>query len=169
MQVGTNIGYNSARETRHHKSSRAESVLFHQPRARMSAKHISLIKPDDWHVHLRDGEALTTTVAHTAKNFARAIVMPNLAEPVTTIAAANQYRQRILAAVPEELDFQPLMTLYLTDATPVTEITLVQESESVKALKYYPAGATTNSANGVTSIDMVMAVLEAMAEKMCPY
>lgn len=130
----------------------------------MSVEEISLIKPDDWHVHLRDGEALKTTVAHSARNFARAIVMPNLADPVTTVEAAEQYRGRILAALPDGMEFEPLMTLYLTDSTPVSEISKVHQSSSVHALKYYPAGATTNSENGVTAIDRVMEVLETMAE-----
>jgi len=125
---------------------------------------ITLLQPDDWHVHLRDGETLQHTVAATARSFARAIVMPNLKPPVVDTAAAIAYRDRILAALPAGMHFEPLMTLYLTDATKVEEIARAKHSGVVHALKYYPAGATTNSENGVTSIDKVYPVLEAMAE-----
>lgn len=125
---------------------------------------ITLIQPDDWHVHLRDGDALTGTVAATAKQFARAIVMPNLKPPVTTLETASAYRERILAAVPRGVSFEPLMTLYLTDTTPVDLIAQARESGFIKGAKYYPAGATTNSDNGVTSIEKIFPVLEAMAE-----
>jgi len=125
---------------------------------------ITLLQPDDWHVHLRDGEALQLTVPATARSFARAIVMPNLKPPVVDTAAAIAYRERILAALPHGMHFEPLMTLYLTDATKVEEIARAKSSGMVKALKYYPAGATTNSENGVTSIDKVYPILEAMAE-----
>lgn len=124
----------------------------------------SLIQPDDWHVHLRDGDALAGTVAATAKQFARAIVMPNLKPPVTDMASASAYRDRIVAAIPTGIDFEPLMTLYLTDSTPVALIEQARESGFIKAAKYYPAGATTNSDNGVTSIDKIYPVLEKMAE-----
>ena len=130
----------------------------------MSVDQISLIKPDDWHVHLRDGDALATTVPHTARTFGRAIVMPNLEQPVVSVELAEQYRQRIVAAIPEGNEFEPLMTLYLTDAMAPAEVERIAASESVHAVKYYPAGATTNSDNGVTAIDKVMAVLEKMAE-----
>lgn len=123
---------------------------------------LDLIRPDDWHVHLRDGTALASTVAATARAFARAIVMPNLKPPVTDVAAASRYRQRILAALPAGSRFEPLMTLYLTDQTPVAEIARARASGFVHACKYYPAGATTNSAAGVTAIDHVFPVLEAM-------
>lgn len=125
---------------------------------------ITLLQPDDWHVHLRDGESLHHTVAATARSFARAIVMPNLKPPVVDTASALAYRERILAALPAGMPFEPLMTLYLTDATKVAEIARAAASGVVKALKYYPAGATTNSENGVTSIDKVYPILEAMAD-----
>lgn len=130
----------------------------------MSVDQISLIKPDDWHVHLRDGDALATTVPHTARTFGRAIVMPNLEQPVVSVELAEQYRQRIVAAIPEGNEFEPLMTLYLTDAMAPAEIERIATSDSVHAVKYYPAGATTNSDNGVTALDKVLAVLEKMAE-----
>lgn len=134
----------------------------------MSLDQISLIKPDDWHLHLRDGEALKTTVPHTARTFSRAIVMPNLVPPVTTVAAAQAYRDRIMAAVPQGNSFQPLMTLYLTDTLEPAEIDLIAQSDAVVAVKYYPAGATTNSENGVTDIKNVMPTLERMAAKNVP-
>lgn len=130
----------------------------------MSQDSISIRKPDDWHLHLRDGDALYTTVAHTARCFARAIVMPNLLPPVTTVAAALAYRERILNALPHSLTFDPLMTLYLTDQLSVSEVELAAAAAEVKAIKYYPAGATTNSENGVTNIENVYPALEKMAE-----
>ena len=123
---------------------------------------ISLIRPDDWHLHLRDGEALSAVVPHTARRFARALVMPNLRPPVTTTELALAYRSRILAAVPAGVDFEPLMTLYLTDITPPDEIDRAKASGAVIAVKLYPAGATTNSDAGVTAIDRVYPVLERM-------
>jgi len=131
-------------------------------------KQISLLQPDDWHLHLRDGDALHHTVAATARQFARAIVMPNLKPPVTTTAAALAYRERILAARPAGSDFEPLMTLYLTDGMTAAEIGKAKASGLVHAVKYYPAGATTNSDNGVTGIDKVYPVLEAMVEADMP-
>ncbi|MGN6827894.1 dihydroorotase [Paucibacter sp. M5-1] len=122
---------------------------------------LSLIRPDDWHVHLRDEAAMQSVVPHTARQFARAIVMPNLRPPITTAAQAQAYRQRILAAVPEGLKFEPLMTLYLTDLTPVDEIKRAKDA-GVVALKLYPAGATTNSDAGVTDIKKTYKTLEAM-------
>ncbi len=113
---------------------------------------ITITRPDDWHLHLRDGEALASVLPHTARQFARAIVMPNLRPPVTTTAAAADYRTRILAALPEGVDFEPLMTLYLTDNTPADEIRRAAGSGLVKAVKLYPAGATTNSDAGVTDL-----------------
>jgi dihydroorotase len=127
-------------------------------------KQITLLQPDDWHVHLRDGDVLPYTVAATARYFGRAIVMPNLKPPVVDTARARAYRERILANIPSGLIFDPLMTLYLTDATQVEEVIKAKASGFVHALKYYPAGATTNSENGVTDIDKVSAVLETMAE-----
>jgi dihydroorotase len=113
---------------------------------------ITLTRPDDWHLHLRDDEALSAVVGHTAAQMGRAIIMPNLKPPITTTAQAIAYRQRILAALPEGSAFEPLMTLYLTDTTPPEEIERAAESGVVKAVKLYPAGATTNSASGVTDI-----------------
>ena len=124
---------------------------------------VTLIKPDDWHLHLRDGEALKSVLADSARRFARAIVMPNLRPPVTTVAAAAAYRDRIVAALPAGSDFEPLMTLYLTDNTPPAEIHRAQASGIVSAVKYYPAGATTNSDSGVTDIRKCIDALEAMA------
>jgi dihydroorotase len=122
---------------------------------------ISLRRPDDWHLHLRDGAALAAVLPATARQFARAIVMPNLRPPVTTAAAAVAYRGRILDALPAGLDFNPLMTLYLTDTTPPQEIRRAREA-GVVALKLYPAGATTHSDAGVTDIRKTHATLEAM-------
>ncbi|MEO5572990.1 MAG: dihydroorotase, partial [Gammaproteobacteria bacterium] len=106
----------------------------------------TLTQPDDWHLHLRDGAALRAVVAHSAAQFARAIVMPNLKPPITTTELALAYRSRILAALPEGTKFNPLMTLYLTDNTLPAEIVRAKTSSHVLAAKYYPAGATTNSA-----------------------
>ena len=125
---------------------------------------ITFRRPDDWHLHLRDGAALAAVLPATARQFARAIVMPNLRPPVSTAAAALAYRKRILAALPEDgvgSDFQPLMTLYLTDNTPPEEIRRARDA-GVVALKLYPAGATTNSDAGVTDIHKTYATLEAM-------
>lgn len=123
---------------------------------------ITLTQPDDWHLHLRDGEALACVVPHTARQFARAIVMPNLRPPVTTVAAAEEYRRRILAAVPDGMDFTPLMTLYLTDKTAADEIRRAADSDLVHAVKLYPAGATTNADAGVTDLARCDAALAAM-------
>ena len=125
---------------------------------------ITLTQPDDWHLHVRDGEALAAVLPATARQFGRAIIMPNLAPPVTTTEQALAYRERILAARPAGSDFEPLMTLYLTDATPASEIEKAKASGLVHALKLYPAGATTNSASGVTDIRKVDETLAAMAE-----
>ena len=125
---------------------------------------LTLRRPDDWHLHLRDGVALAAVLPATARQFARAIVMPNLRPPVTTAAAALAYRERILAALPKDglgSDFQPLMTLYLTDNTPPDEIRRARDA-GVVALKLYPAGATTNSDAGVTDFQKTYATLEAM-------
>ncbi|MBS1140949.1 MAG: dihydroorotase [Proteobacteria bacterium] len=113
---------------------------------------ITITRPDDWHLHLRDGEALASVLAHTARQFGRAIVMPNLKPPVTTVEQAAAYRDRIIAALPAGASFEPLMTLYLTDNTPASEITKAAASGFVKAVKLYPAGATTNSDAGLTDI-----------------
>ncbi len=122
---------------------------------------LSLTRPDDWHLHLRDGAAMQSVLPYTARQFGRAIVMPNLRPPITTAAQAAAYRERILAALPEGSDFQPLMTLYLTDNTPVDEIKRAKDAGAV-ALKLYPAGATTNSDAGVTDIRKTYKTLEAM-------
>ncbi len=129
---------------------------------------LALTRPDDWHLHLRDGEVLAHTVAHSARRFARAIVMPNLRPPVVNTEQAREYRDRILAAVPEGQRFEPLMTLYLTDNTPVEEIRKARASGFVHAVKYYPAGATTNSDSGVTDLRRTYRVLEAMAREGLP-
>jgi dihydroorotase len=123
---------------------------------------ITLIKPDDWHLHVRDGEALAAVVPHTAERFGRAIIMPNLRPPVTTAAQAVAYRDRIIAAVPPGLSFDPLMTLYLTDNMAPDEIDRAIDSDVVYAAKLYPAGATTNSDAGVTAIERIYGVLERM-------
>ncbi|MEO8810342.1 MAG: dihydroorotase, partial [Rhodanobacter sp.] len=128
----------------------------------MNAAHLDICRPDDWHVHLRDGAALASVVADTADRFARAIVMPNLKPPVTTVAHAEDYRRRILACLPPDTRFNPLMTLYLTESTPVEEIERAKASGTVFAVKYYPAGATTNSQDGVRDLARVDNVLEAM-------
>ncbi|ASM77485.1 Dihydroorotase [Vitreoscilla filiformis] len=122
---------------------------------------LTLLRPDDWHLHVRDGAAMATVVPHTARQFGRAIIMPNLRPPVTTTEQALAYRDRILASVPAGLSFTPLMTLYLTDNTPASEIERAQAA-GVVALKLYPAGATTNSDAGVTDIRKTYATLEAM-------
>ena len=127
-----------------------------------------LRQPDDWHIHLRDDDALKITVPHAAQQFARAIVMPNLRPPVTTVDAAAAYRERILAARPAGSDFEPLMTLYLTDTTSPEEITKAKASGFVKAVKLYPAGATTNSDAGVTAIEKTYPALAEMAAQGIP-
>jgi dihydroorotase len=127
-----------------------------------------LTRPDDWHLHLRDGDAMRAVLAHTARAFARAIVMPNLKPPVTNMAGAHAYRDRILAALPEGSRFEPLMTLYLTDRTSAADIEAAKASGFVHAVKYYPAGATTNSESGVTALERAFPALEAMAEHDVP-
>jgi dihydroorotase len=122
---------------------------------------LTITRPDDWHLHVRDGAALRTVVPHTAAQFGRAIIMPNLKPPVTTAAQAVAYRDRIRAAVPEGTSFEPLMTLYLTDNLPADEIARAKDA-GVVALKLYPAGATTNSDAGVTDIRKTYKTLEAM-------
>jgi dihydroorotase len=125
------------------------------------AQTLTLARPDDWHLHLRDGAALKAVLPFTARQFARAIVMPNLRPPVTTTAAALAYRERILAALPAGAAFEPLMTLYLTDDTAPEEI-LRAQADGIVALKLYPAGATTHSDAGVTDLRRTRAALEAM-------
>ena len=129
---------------------------------------LTLRRPDDWHVHLRDGDLMKSVVGDTARQFARAIVMPNLKPPVVSVEQAGSYRSRVLAALPSGSAFEPLMTLYLTDNTPPDEIAKAKASGFVKAVKYYPAGATTNSDSGVTDIRRCDAVLEAMAASGIP-
>jgi dihydroorotase len=125
---------------------------------------LTLIRPDDWHLHLRDGAALAAVLPDTARQMGRAIIMPNLKPPVTTVEAAAAYRERILAALPAGSRFEPLMTLYLTDNTSAEEVRKARASGFVHGIKLYPAGATTNSDFGVSSIDKAMPALEAMAD-----
>jgi dihydroorotase len=125
---------------------------------------ISITRPDDWHLHLRDGPAMASVLADTARRFARAIVMPNLQPPVTTTQQALHYRDRILGKLPAGSDFDPLMTLYLTDNTPAEEIARAKLSGRVHAVKLYPAGATTHSNAGVTRISRCFAALEKMEQ-----
>lgn len=125
---------------------------------------LTLVRPDDWHLHLRDGELLRDVLPHTAARFARAIVMPNLKPPVTSVKLALEYRERILAAVPRGTDFTPLLTLYLTENTKPDEIRRAKAEGHIHAVKYYPAGATTNADSGVTDIRRCDRVLETMAD-----
>jgi len=131
-------------------------------------KTLTITRPDDWHIHLRDNAALKTTVKHCARQFARAIVMPNLVPPVTTTALALEYRQRIMSAIPQGQSFNPLMTLYLTDSTSADEIRRASENEHIAAVKLYPAGATTHSNGGVTDLQKVYTVLEVMEKHQLP-
>lgn len=136
----------------------AYNLIHHAPMHR-----IILTQPDDWHLHLRDGANMASIVAASAHSFARAIVMPNLKPPITTVKQALAYRQRIIAALRQsEKVFDPLMTLYLTDNTPAAEIAKANDSTHLVAVKYYPVGATTNSDSGVTDLRRVWGVLEAM-------
>src|SRR6185503_19801543 len=132
------------------------------------ARSIVLTRPDDWHLHLRDGEHMRAVLPDTARRFARAIVMPNLRPAVTTTQAALDYRARIMAALPPGPSFEPLMTLYLTDNTPPEEIARAKASGKVHAVKYYPAGATTNSDSGVTAIGHCLLTPEAMEKHGMP-
>lgn len=125
---------------------------------------LTITRPDDWHLHLRDGAAMASVLPHSARQFARAIVMPNLKPPVTTAADAAAYRERILAALPHGLSFEPLMTLYLTDNTEPDEIRRAKDTGFIHAVKLYPAGATTNSAAGVTDLKKCYKTLEVMQE-----
>jgi dihydroorotase len=129
---------------------------------------LTITRPDDWHLHLRDGPEMASVLPHAQRIFARAIVMPNLRTPVTTTALAAAYRERILGALPKRSRFEPLMTLYLTDNTGAEEIARAKRSGIVHGVKYYPAGATTNSDSGVTSIGRVYPALEAMQEHDLP-
>ncbi|MDP3330709.1 MAG: dihydroorotase [Methylococcaceae bacterium] len=125
-------------------------------------KTLTLTRPDDWHLHVRNGAVLKTVIAHTAKQFARAIIMPNLKPPVTTVLQAQAYREDILQAIPAGINFTPLMTLYMTAATTVEEIKLAAESSYIHAFKLYPAGATTNSDAGVADIKTIYPQLAAL-------
>ncbi|MCL5975236.1 MAG: amidohydrolase family protein, partial [Gammaproteobacteria bacterium] len=127
---------------------------------KQSLNTITITRPDDWHLHLRDDEALQRTVTDTARCFKRAIVMPNLRPPVTNVEQATAYRQRILDARPADSDFEPLMTLYLTDNTKAEDIVAAKQADFIKAVKLYPAGATTNSDAGVTDITKCYKTLE---------
>jgi len=129
---------------------------------------LTITRPDDWHLHLRDQEELRAVVSFTSRRFGRAIVMPNLTPPVTTTDMAIGYRRRILGAVPANDRFMPLMTLYLTDNTPAEEVIRAKKSGVVHGIKYYPAGATTNSDSGVTDLSRCRAALEAMEEVNLP-
>jgi dihydroorotase len=129
---------------------------------------LTITRPDDWHLHLRDGDALRAVLPDTAKRFGRAIVMPNLRLPVTTTKLAQEYRARILAALPKGMNFEPLMTLYLTDNTRPDEIAAAKASGIVHGVKLYPAGATTNSDSGVTDLAKCYPTLEAMQQQGLP-
>ena len=133
-----------------------------QRTAPIAVQTLTITRPDDWHLHLRDGAALASVLPHTARQFGRAIVMPNLKPAVTTVAQAIEYRQRILAALPKGVRFEPLMTLYLTDNTRPDEIRRARDSGLIHAVKLYPAGATTNSEAGVTDLRKCYKTLEAM-------
>ena len=142
------------------------------PKAIMSTSSLhslTITRPDDWHLHLRDGAALASVLPHTAAQFARAIVMPNLKPPVTTTEQAAAYRQRILSALPVGMKFEPLMTLYLTNNTPPDEIRRAKDSGFIHAVKLYPAGATTNSDAGVTDLKKCYKTLEVMQELGLPF
>ena len=129
---------------------------------------LTIPRPDDWHLHLRDGDMLARVVADTAAHFGRAIIMPNLVPPVVTSADARAYKSRILAAIPDGSEFQPLMTLYLTETTFPDDVVAAAATGLISAVKLYPAGATTNSASGVRDFDKVTPVLEAMADNNIP-
>lgn len=133
------------------------------------SQSITITRPDDWHLHLRDGAAMASVVPHSARQFGRAIVMPNLKPPVTTTAQAAAYRERILAVLPKDMRFEPLMVLYLTDNTPPDEIRRAKDSGFVHAVKLYPAGATTNSDAGVTALTKCYKTLEVMQEVGMPF
>ena len=130
---------------------------------------LTITRPDDWHLHLRDGATLNSVLPHTANQFARAIIMPNLKPPVTTTAQAAAYRERILAALPAGMNFEPLMVLYLTNNTPPDEIRRAKDSGFVHAVKLYPAGATTNSDAGVTDLTKCYKTLETLQEVGMPF
>lgn len=134
----------------------------------MANKTLTITKPDDFHCHFRDGEALLMTIPHTARCFARAIAMPNLKPPVTTVAEALDYRERILKAIPKDVEFTPLMTLYLTPNTTPEEILSASKNPHIYAVKYYPAGATTHSEAGIKGLESQKPVLAAMEKAGLP-
>lgn len=134
----------------------------------MQLQHITILRPDDWHLHVRDGDVLNDIVPETSKVFHRAVIMPNLVPPVTTLEAAESYRQRILGAVPSNHQFKPLMTLYLTQNTSLELIRAAAQTPHILGFKLYPAGATTNSAAGVTNVAAMAEVFETMAEHGVP-
>jgi dihydroorotase len=134
----------------------------------MTAATLTLTRPDDWHVHLRDGDSMRSVVGATARVFGRAVVMPNLDPPITTVAAAAAYRERIAGATPAASTFAPLMTLYLTDNTPPAEIARARNSGFIIGVKYYPAGATTHSDAGVTAVERAYPALAAMQAEGLP-
>lgn len=134
----------------------------------MTPTRLTITRPDDWHLHLRDGEVLASVLPDTARRFARAIVMPNLKPPVTTTEQALAYRERILAALPANMSFEPLMTLYLTESTTPAEIAKAKASGLIHAIKYYPARATTNSEFGITNLTRSYPVLAAMEQHGMP-
>ena len=129
---------------------------------------LTITQPDDWHLHVRDGDAMASVIGFTSRQFGRAIIMPNLSSPVTTTAEAERYRERILSALPTDSKFQPLMTLYLTDNTPAEEIKRAKQSSMVHAVKLYPAGATTNADSGVTDLQKCGAALTEMEKSGLP-
>ncbi len=129
---------------------------------------LTITQPDDWHLHVRDNDVMASVIGYTARQFGRAIIMPNLKTPVTTTAEALAYKDRILSALPKDSQFQPLMTLYLTDNTPAEEIKKAKDSGFIHAIKYYPAGATTNSDSGVTDLKKTEATLSAMEQHGLP-
>jgi len=131
-------------------------------------QRLTITQPDDWHLHLRDGDGLASVAPLSAGVFKRAIIMPNLKPPVTTLSAAVAYRERIMKALPSDVEFEPLMTLYLTDVTTRDDIKAASESGFVKAVKLYPAGATTNSQAGVTDLEKCLPVLEEMVFRGMP-
>jgi len=128
----------------------------------------TITRPDDWHLHVRTGAILKTVIPHTARQFSRAIIMPNLKSPVTTVAKAEKYRQEIIQAIPQGLDFTPLMTLYLTDSTSISEVEKAAKSPFIHAFKLYPAGATTNSDSGVSKLSLIHPILESMQKHDLP-
>ena len=129
---------------------------------------LKLTRPDDLHLHLRDGAMLKAVLPASAAHFARALIMPNLVPPVVTAAQASAYRDRILSALPDDQPFEPLMTLYLTEDTDPNDLSAAFQSGLIRAVKLYPAGATTNSASGVSNFERVRPLLERMADIGCP-